>query len=90
MWSKQINTFLYHHRLVVDITYDNVDKNADGKIETDIEANDLLKVPVFSDNSEAVHEARSVWFNDGSKDETSGFYLFDGENILGPLGTYGA
>lgn len=52
----------------------------------EVDAGDALKVPVYSDNANAVQESESVWFNDGSGPNPSGYYGFDGGSIFGPFG----
>lgn len=43
-----------------------------------------LKLPTYADNANAVQEERSLWYNDGTGPDQSGYYRYDGGSITGP------
>lgn len=51
-----------------------------------VNAEDVLRVPVYADNSNAIQEQESIWFNDGSGPNDAGYYGFDGGAVIGPFG----
>jgi len=51
---------------------------------------DELRVPIYGDNTNAVQANRSVWYNDGSGPDSSGYYAYDNGTVTGPLGSGGS
>jgi len=50
-----------------------------------IDADTSLKLPTYSDNTNAVQENESLWYNDGTGPDASGYYAYDG-GLIGPFG----
>lgn len=44
-----------------------------------------LSAPLYTDNTNAVQENRSIWYNDGSGPDASGYYAYDNGTVTGPL-----
>lgn len=52
----------------------------------EVDAGEVLRVPAYSDNANALQEQESIWFNDGSGPNDGGYYGSDGNVVIGPLG----
>jgi len=62
---------------------------SDGIQGDTFDASGALKAPVYSDNANAIQEDESLWYNDGTGPDPSGYYGYDGGTIVGPFGSGG-
>jgi len=63
------------------------DGNQDVSVES-VDAAAQLSLPSYADNTNAVQDNESVWYNDGTGTDDSGYYAYD-SGVIGPFGEGG-